>query len=160
MRVQRCHHASHEIKARDVSIIWHELLHAKRWKSRKWSSLPYRSGVNKQANISWYQVAHIKLVHVRCFRERQRHCDSLSPANNGVGVPKVKRAQSHGLERTADSCKTTTMGMMCGRSSRVDDRETKAGAKAVRRMHQRSFCANGRMHQRRSEERRVGKECA
>ena len=101
----------------------------KRWKSRKWSSLPYRSGVNEQANISWYQVAHIKLVHVRCFRERQRHCDSLSPANNGVGVPKAKRAQYHGLERTADSCKTTIVGMMCGRSSRVDDRETKARGK-------------------------------
>ena len=101
----------------------------KRWKSWKWSSLPYRSGVNKQANISWYQVAHIKLVPVRCFWERQRHCDNLSPANNGVGVPKVKRAQYHGLERIADSCKTTTVGMMCGRSSRVDDREMKARGK-------------------------------
>ena len=101
----------------------------KRWKSRRWSSLPYRSGVNKQANISRYQVAHIKLVPVRCFRERQRHCNSLSPANNGVGVPKVKRAQYHGLERTADSCKTMTVGMMCERSSRVDDREMKARGK-------------------------------
>ena len=123
----------------------------KRWKSRRWSSLPYRSGVNKQANISRYQVAHIKLVPVRCFRERQRHCNSLSPANNGVGVPKVKRAQYHGLEgiylivarhRLWEWCADGALVLMITK--------WRQGAKAVRRMHQRSSCANGRMHWRSS----------
>ena len=81
MCVQRCHHAPHEIKAWDVSIIWHKLLYAKIYKSRKWGLLPYRSGINEQANISWYQVGHTELVHVHCFRECQRHCDSLSSTN-------------------------------------------------------------------------------